>query len=296
MSISLLKTLIAIAEEGSFSAAADRIHVSDAAVGQQMKRLEEHFHATLFDRSNRSPVLNQLGKALVPKARGLIHAYETLLDDLTGDAALFGELTVGSVPSAIRGLVPLSIKQLIQNYPDLHISVVPGLSSDLLHLVESGALDVAILSQPTRIGSNLSWQPLVEEALVLVTSTEITENDPLVVLQEQPFIHHTRRGAVGLMVEQYLENNNISVRFSMEMESLESLTSMVFHNLGVSVIPNLCVPDPIFTKLRKIPLPSGSGARTLGLLSRSDCSKVRLVDRFLAEVKQTVLINAPDIH
>lgn len=293
MSISLLKTLIAIAEEGSFSAAAGRIHVSDAAVGQQMKRLEEHFHVTLFDRSNRSPVLNQLGKALVPKARVLIHSYDTLLDDLTGDAVLFGELTLGSVPSAIRGLVPLSIKQLMQNYPSLHISVVPGLSSDLLHLLESGALDAAILSQPARMASNLNWQPFVEEPLVLVTSAEITENDPLVVLKEQPYIHHTRRGAVGLLVESCLAANNISVRFSMEMESIESLTSMVSHNLGVSIVPDICVPDPIFSKLRKIPLPSGSGTRTLGLLSRSDCSKLRLVDRLLEQVKQVVLTNKP---
>lgn len=294
MSISLLKTLIAVAEGGSFSAAAERIHVSDAAIGQQMKRLEQSFHVILFDRSHRSPALNQLGKALVPKARSLIHAYETLLDDLVDDAGLFGELTLGSVPSAIRGLVPLSIKQLIQTYPELHISVVPGLSNDLLHLVESGALDAAILSQPKRIGSNLNWQPFVEEPLVLVTSMEITEEDPLVVLREQPYIHHSRRGAVGLLVEECLESNNISVRFSMEMESLESLIGMVFHNLGVSIIPSICVPDPMFTKLRKITLPGGSGARTLGLLSRLDCSKLPLVDRLLEQVKQTVSINGAD--
>jgi DNA-binding transcriptional LysR family regulator len=141
------------------------------------------------------------------------------------------------------------------------------------------------------MGANLNWQPFVEEPLVLVTSTEITENDPLVVLREQPYIHHTRRGAVGLLVEACLAANNISVRFSMEMESIESLTSMVSHNLGVSIVPDICVPDPMFSKLRKIPLPSGSGTRTLGLLSRSDCSKLRLVDRLLEQVKQVVLAN-----
>ena len=86
MSVSLLKTLIAISERGSFSAAADEICISQAAVGQQMKRLEENLNVTLFDRSQRTLTLNQLGKALVPKARDIVHAYETMLDDLVGGA------------------------------------------------------------------------------------------------------------------------------------------------------------------------------------------------------------------
>ncbi|MGB7287264.1 MAG: LysR family transcriptional regulator [Salaquimonas sp.] len=288
MSISLLKTLIAISECGSFSGAADRICISQAAVGQQMKRLEEQLSVALFDRSRKIPRLNSVGKSMVPKARQVVNAYEAMVSEVSGDAQMVGELTLGAVPSAIRGLIPLSIKKLIKNYPDLHIRVVPGLSGDLLEQVERGAIDAAVLSAPGDVGLSLQWQPFVDEELVLLVSPEVEENDPMKLLQELPFIRHTRRAAVGILSDDWLAKNKIVVRPSMEMESLETLCSMVAHNLGISIVPNLCVQDPIFASLKKLPLAGHSAPRTLGVLTRSDCSKLLVVDMLLKELELTV--------
>lgn len=288
MTISLFKTLIAISERGSFSAAAEKVCVTHAAVGQQMKRLEESFNVTLFDRTEKTPRLNQLGKALVPKAKDVVIAYETILDDLTGDPRLIGELTLGAVPSTIRGLIPKSIKRLIEIYPDLHIRVVPDLSGNLLEQVERGSLDAAVLSEPTRVPTNLNWMPFVEEKLVLLTSPDVTENDPIRILATLPYIRHTRHAAVGMLAEEWLAKNNVTVRDAMEMGSLENLCSMVAHNLGVSVVPDICVPDPIFAQLRKISLGPKVASRTLGVLTRVDCSKIKLVQRLLDQIYSTV--------
>lgn len=287
MSISLFKTLIAISEHGSFSAAADPICVSHAAVGQQMRRLEETLGVVIFDRSQRTPRLNQLGMALVPKAKAIVHAYDTILDDLTGDAQLIGELTLGAVPSTLRGLIPLSVKKLIANYPDLHIRVVPGLSGDLLDQITRGSLDAAVISKPVGLDRNLNWRPFAREELVLLTSPEVTMDDPLQILRDMPYIRHTRRAAVGILVDQWLQENKITVRESMVMESIETVSSMVAHNLGVSIVPNLCFPDPTFDKLKKIPLKPDTFPRVLGILTRSDCSKIQLVDRLFTQVEHT---------
>lgn len=288
MTISLFKTLIAISEYGSFSAAADQVCVTHAAVGQQMKRLEESFNVSLFDRTQKTPRLNQLGKALVPKAKEVVNAYETILDDVTGDPRLIGELTLGAVPSTIRGLIPRSVKRLMEIYPDLHIRVVPDLSGNLLEQVERGSLDAAVLSEPTRVPTNLNWMPFVEEELVLLTSSEVTENDPIRILATMPYIRHTRQAAVGMLAEEWLAKNNVTVHDTMEMESLENLSSMVAHNLGVSVVPNICIPDPIFAQLRKISLGPKVTSRTLGVLTRVDCSKVKLVQRLLDQICSTL--------
>lgn len=256
-----------------------------------MKRLEDTLQVTLFDRSGRTPHLNQLGKALVPKAREVVRAYETMLDDLTGEGQLFGELTLGAVPSTVRSLIPQSIKKLIRAYPELHIRVVPGLSSDLQEQIERGGLDAAVLSTPDHSGATLNWQPFVEEELVLLTSPDVEERDPIRLLNSMPFIRHTRRAAVGKLADEWLLEHGITVRPSMEMESLETLSSMVSHNLGVSIVPNICVPDPIFETLKKIPLENPKGrkmVRTLGVLTRADCTKMRLVSRLLEEIKATV--------
>lgn len=288
MSIQLFKTLIAISERGSFSAAADQICISDAAVGQQMKRLEETLDVTLFDRTQRTPRLNQLGKALVPKAKLVVQSYETILDDLTGDAQFIGELTLGAVSSTIRELIPRSIKRLMSNYPDLHIRVVPGLSGDLYDEVTRGALDAAVITKPAIIDKNYHWSPFAEEELVLLTSPEVTGDDPLQLLREMPYIRHTKRGAMGMVVEQWLSQNNVSVREVMVMESTETLSSMVAHNLGISIVPNLCMPDPTFASLRKVPLGPSTIPRILGILTRADCSKVNLVNRLLEQIERTL--------
>lgn len=253
-----------------------------------MKRLEVSLNSTLFDRSTNTPQLNSLAKALVPKARELVNAYDTLMDDLTGDAQIYGELTLGAVPSTIRALVPQSVKELIRVYPQLHIRVVPGLSSDMQEQVERGAVDSAILSQPSNLGSNVVWEPFVQEELILLTSPEETGDDPVKILEQRPYIRHTRRAAVGLLAEQWLLEHQVPIRPSMEMESIESLTSMVSHDLGVSIVPDVCVPDAIFATLRKIKLPEPRRSRVLGVLSRADCGKRRLVDRLVQQLQKTV--------
>ena len=294
MTISLFKTLIAIADKGSFRAAAEEVSITHAAVGQQMKRLEETLGVTLFDRKDKAPRLNQLGKAFVPKAKQVVHAYDTILDDLTGDPQMIGELVLGAVPSAIRGLIPESAKGLMELYPDLHIRVVPDLSHALLEQVQQGSLDAAVLSEPTRIDANLNWMPFCDEELVLLTAADVTETDPNVLFASMPYIRHTRQAAVGMLAEEWLAENNVQVRDVMEMGSLENLTSMVAYNLGVSVGPNICVPDVIFRQLRKISLGPAAPRRTLGILTRADCSKLLLVQRLLEQVKQVVASHVQD--
>ncbi len=288
MSIPLLKTLIAISEHGSFSAAADYVHLSHAAVGQQMKRLEESLQVTLFDRSQKSPRLNQLGLALIPKARHVVNSYESMLDELMGNAELIGELNLGAVPSSIRALIPQSIQQLVSDYSQLNIHVIPGLSTELMRLVDIGTIDAAVVSSPLIIGPNFDWQPFVEEELILLASGDVEDDDPIKLLTEMPYIRHTRRSAVGVLAEEWLTENKIPVRVTMEMESLDAIYSMVAHQLGISIVPNQCVPDPMFSVLKKIPLGTEDKLRALGILTRSDCSKASLVKRLLDEMNRTV--------
>lgn len=257
-------------------------------MGQQMRRLESTLGVELFNRSQKAPQLNSLAHALIPKARDLVQSYETILDDITGEGQLNGELTLGAVPSTIRALVPLSVRELVQIYPQLHIRVVPGLSSDMLEQVERNAIDCAILSDPGNLGEHLNWRPFAEEELILLTSADVKMKDPLKILAKLPYIKHTRRAAVGLLAEQWLSDHNITVRASMEMESIESLTSMVAHNLGVSIVPNVSVPDAIFSTLRKIHLPKPRQSRVLGVVCRADSSKMRLIERLVEQLTRTV--------
>lgn len=282
MSIRLLKTLIAVSEEGTFGAAADIVFVSHAAVSQQMKQLELELQVSLFDRSKRSPQLNSLGRAMVLKAREVVNSYENMVTSLLGEENMMGEFTLGAMPTSMTELVPRAITFLKESYPGLHVRVVPGLSGELLPQVERGSVDAAIMSEPSSGISALNWNPFAVEPLVVLVAASIASDDPVYLLENHPYIRFTRRAWVGMQVDNWLQKKNIKVRESMELETLESISSMVSHNLGVSIIPKSCVaaPDPL--KVKQIPLDHTASPRILGVISRKDTVKYKIIE-MLAE-------------
>jgi len=253
-----------------------------------MRQLEDLLGQDLFDRSRQLPLLNPVGKAMIPKARELIHAYDTLMKRGGADEEMNGELTLGALPSMIRRLIPSSVKMLIAANPGLHIRVIPGEAHDLQEQVERGALDTAVVSKSSEIDASLNWQPFAEEELVLIAAPETKERDPYKLLEAKPFIRHARWTAVGQLADEWLARHKIHIHASMEMESLDNLASMVAHGLGVSVVPNLCMPDSGFENLVKLPLGDGNISRVVGLLSRMDSPKARLIDGLFQQIGSTI--------
>ncbi|EPX81622.1 LysR family transcriptional regulator [Litoreibacter arenae] len=286
MSITLLRTLIAVAETGSFVAASGRVHVSQAAVGQQMRRLEEITGAMLFNRQAKPPTLTPLALSLISQAREVVAAYDSLLTEAGGDTALTGSLTLGAVPSSLHGLVPKSLKRLIQSTPQLQVRVLPGLSDELKDMVERGAVDAAITSALPIPSPRFRTYHIAHEPLVLITAPDAAQDTPENLLRALPYIRHTRRAAAGRIAEDWLARNGIEVQSSMELESLETVASVVAHGLGISVVPDICVPDAVFASLRRVPL--DTSGRNLCMLTRADCPKTPLIERLMEEVTATV--------
>ena len=288
MSIRRLKTLIAIAETGSFTDAADVVSLTPAAVGQQIKGLEEDLGIAIFDRNKRSPQLNPLGLALVPRARELIHAYDHLIADLTDESFNIQELTIGAVDTVMAGLVPKVLANLQREYGHIHIRVVPGLSGDLYPQVDRGTLDAAIISEPRQVYDHLRWRPFAEEPLLVIAPPHALSDDPVELLESFPYIRFSRLAWVGEQIDEWLIGQQVRINESMELTTLESISTMVSYGLGASIVPGHCVPPPSSPGLKRVPLHPPARPRRLGVLSRRDSGVFRMIDIFLADIVRVV--------
>jgi DNA-binding transcriptional LysR family regulator len=288
MAIKFLRTLIAISEKGNFSDAADQVCVTPAAVSQQMKRLEEMLDVELFDRNRRTPELTLTGKVLVPRAREIVRSYDSMLNDVKNEYPMSGEFTIGTVSSSLAILLPVSIKALLNNYPEIHIRLLTAPSHDLLPQLDRGAIDAAIMSKPLQLRNHFKWQTFAEEDMVVMCSKELESNDPFELLKNNPYIRMSRHTVVGVMSDDILQDANINIPDTMELESLESITNMVSHNLGVAIVPRPCVMDARHSNLKLISIGSATQSRVMGILSRQDNLKFRMVDGLLDSLKSTI--------
>ncbi|MEJ6399128.1 LysR substrate-binding domain-containing protein [Yoonia sp. 208BN28-4] len=277
MSIRRLRTLVAIADTDTFSAAAMRVHVTHAAVSQQMQTLEAELAIPLFDRSKRTPKLTPVALQIVAKARDLIADYDNLVPSVMGDDGLHGTIRLGVLRTTLTGLVPQAIAALKADYPALGLHIRPALTSTLLAEIERGNLDAAITTKPHLLPPDVVFQDIATEPMVLITSLAEAGNDPIDLLKSRPFIRFDRTAIVGTLIENWLLSRKIQVREAMELDSPEAIASMVQADLGVSIVPDQIVKSPDRYPVRQISLGQDAPTRTLGLAHRKDHPKAKAI-------------------
>ena len=268
MSLRHLRTLIAVAEHGSFAAAADAVCLTQSAVSQQMKALEQELGQVLFDRNTRPPQLNVHGKALIQRARQLVALYEGLTDAGRSAGALQGLLEIGAVPTTLTGIVPRALRALREAQPSLQVRVVSGLSADLLARVDRGHLDAAVVSEPKPVPPGMCWHPVALESLMVVAPESETLEDFRSILEQRPFIRFNRSAWVGQIIQTALQDMGIEVHETMELDSLEAIWQMVRHGLGVSVVPVRGLGDGPTRDVRTVMFGDPPRVRSLGLVER----------------------------
>ncbi|MBU2966766.1 LysR family transcriptional regulator [Amphritea sp. 2_MG-2023] len=284
MSIRHLKTLVAIADKGSFIEAAEAVFVTQAAVSMQMKTLETDLNMQLFDRTRRPPTLNEAGMAIVPKAREIVRHYEQFMETPAMMDKLSGQLSLGSVPTMLTGVLPTALASLRSSLPQLHISVSSALSSSLITQVDRGAIDAAIISEPPSERPGLLWSPFGIEPLIVIAPIDSPNESAEWLLENNPFIRYSKAAWVGQMIDKYLQEAGIVVNDTMELNTLESIATMVYHGLGVSIIPQRNIQYPGSLSLKRVPFTNKAPHRILGLIEKENGNKSHLTKELIAEL------------
>lgn len=262
-----LQYVVAVSECKSFSRAADACAITQPALSERIKRIEKTLGAELFERNRRGLRVTPIGEQLVLKARQLLDEAAEI-DEIvsTENKPLDGPLRVGLISTLGPYLMPLVLPQLRRQYPNLELVLQEGLTETLLEAVQSGSLDLIIVSAPLR-ASGLDQLHLFDEPFVLVVPIEHEfakrdavdaselSGDDMVLLQDG---HCLSGQALDVCPAKHSPSRN-----RLHATTLETLRHMVATGSGYTLLPDLAVGDnpPLGDLIRYVEL---GGQRQIG--------------------------------
>lgn len=277
-SLRVLRTFLAVAAEGSFTAAGQRVALTQVAVGLQMRTLEEDLKRKLFTRHGKLVTLNEQGRALVPIATQLVALYEQARHGTQADAPLAGTVQFGSIVSALSQLVRATL-ELKRLHPAVDLHVVSGKSHRLITQVENHELDAAVVvHNPALKRPTLVWTPLYSEPMVLLTPSASRPAEPRVMVERYPFIRFDRTEHTGELVERTLRRLRARPQEFLELNSIDAIVELVRDGMGVAMLPNLprhtWGNDP---RLRVLPIPQAAESRSIALVQLRTAPRAEII-------------------
>jgi len=246
MLIRSLRSFLALHRHGTIVAAAEKVHLSQAAVSVQLKNMADELGVALFERTRRSLEFTATGRKLVPLAEKMVSIYEEMraLDGPPRNRhQIGGVLSLGMINSALDGVLPRLLKGILQQNPRLDIKITAGISEDLATQVNRGALDMAIVTEPPqRFPANLGVHYLYSEPFALLMPKSTSDNAACTNIVRafasgHPYIAFERNTWAGQLIDAFLLQHGIMGQPAMELNALSSIAALVCQGLGMSIVP-----------------------------------------------------------
>jgi len=239
MELRHLRYFVAVAEELHFRRAAERLHMSQPPLSQQIRQLEEEVGATLLTRSQRKVELTAAGAAFLVRAREILDAVEDAARQARRvQRGEVGRLAVGFVGSAMYSVVPEILQAFRERYGDVALRLQEVGTTEQLRQLESGRLDVGFV-RPQRARAGLTIESIHEERVVVA----LPDRHPLAAqprihiadLAGEPMVLLTRAGSPGLRTA--LEPVTDEDSIIQEVAEMQTLIGLVAAGVGISLVP-----------------------------------------------------------
>jgi DNA-binding transcriptional LysR family regulator len=284
-----LRTFLAVARYGSFSEAAERVALTQAAVSFQMRTLEEELGRELFDRSGRLAILNAAGRDVLPEVKHLIDLYDRMrLPRKPGPGELAGSVAFGAIVSCM-GTLSKVVSKLKREHDGLDVRLFSGKSSELASKVDSGELDAALVVESGRRAASMRWTPLYEEPLMVLASKSAPGETVQEVLELSPFLRFDRTQRTGLQIDRVLRRMNVHVHDFLELNAIETVVELVRQEVGVTLLPLLKSAQWASARdLRTLPLPDDIGpiVRAVGMIDRREHARQDITNAIFKHCEQ----------
>ena len=275
-----LRTLLAIAEHGTFARASKHVHLTPSAISQQVQALEAEVGRPLFDRSSRPPRLTTEGQQMVEGARHLVRAAEEILDAVSGRTVL-APLILGSVRTSALGLMPRAIMLMKEAHPGLRIKLRVGLSEALLVEVGAGRLDAAMVAENPGMPDTLRWRPFIREPLFVIAPPGAPPMTAEGYLTAYPLVRFRSNVPLAHMIDRELARMNLPLNEIAEIDTISAIVACVASGLGVSVVPSIAIKE-CAAPLMTAPFGEPHIFRQIGLVDRPGSPRSNLINELHA--------------
>ena len=252
MDLRQLEIIRAIADSGSFTAAGEKLHVSQSAISRQILLLEDELGEAVFHRIGRRIRITPAGESLLQLSHRVfqdlqdtVTAISDKQESLRGTMRLVGGMTV------CLYVFPALLAEVRRIHPNLDLKITVGSAERSIAMLRSGGGDLGLLTLPVE-ASDLVSVPVLQEELLLVTyPTHPFAKKRLVQsadLNKQPFILFETGSITRRLVEEFFTRERIEAAIVMETENVEIIKAMVRNGLGISIIPWQAAADDVRTR------------------------------------------------
>jgi LysR family hydrogen peroxide-inducible transcriptional activator len=242
MELNQLRYFLAVAEAGNFTRAAERSHLSQPSLSQQIINLERELGHKLFHRLGRRAVLTEAGQVFLDRARRIVLEVEDASKVLKDSPTLERRIKVGTVQTLAPYLLPRLLERCRESYPNLSVNTHEDFRPDLVRGVVDGDLDLAIVPQPVK-DPRISVEFLFTEPLLLV----VGRNHPLAAkptitasdLAEESFVLLGHSSTLAMEIERFCGDHNFVPRLGHRCSQTATVKDLVALGTGVSILPRI---------------------------------------------------------
>ncbi|TVY02352.1 LysR family transcriptional regulator [Cohnella terricola] len=286
---------IQIASERNFSRAAEKLHIAQPSLSQQLSKLEKELGVLLFKRSTNSVELTHAGSVFVEKAQQIVDMADQLRREMEDIAEMRkGRLVVGSLPMTGSHVLPYVLPVFREAYPNIEVVLIEESTKVLEQLTASGGTDVSLLSLPL-IEPSLAYVPMLEEGICLAVPPDHPLAAPehrnsaisVKMLRDEPFVLLKKGQGFRAIAHDLCSAAGFDPRVVFESGNIETVQSLVAAGMGIAFLPKMVtrndwqVRAPVYLKLE------GDPTRTLVIAFRKGRYLSNAAEAFIATFRET---------
>ena len=285
MTLTQLSYMIAVAEAGNFTLAAENVFVTQPTLSMQIQKLEDELGVKIFNRSKKPIRLTTVGEQILTQARNIIAEAKRMEDIVAQERGFIGgAFKLGIIPTVMPTLLPMFLTHFIKKYPKVNLSIEEMNTKTIISHLKEGKLDAGIAATPLKI-DNIEERPLYLEPFVAYLphqhrlqgnnqlSQDDLEDERLLVLEDG---HCFRDQALSLC---RFNGQQKTDSFDLKSGSFETLINLANEGLGMTLVPYLNsrnIPDEYQGNIR--PFVSPPPAREISLIFPKSQLKIQIID------------------